>query len=74
MSKSVVVVVEKTHCETRHLKTQFATHSFALSMPTFSLVALLLNVWPVFIQIRALPPRAQSQRVKAMENARAPML
>ena len=43
---------------TRHLKTPFATNMFALSLPSFSLVALLLTVCPSSIKIQAYPLRA----------------
>jgi len=47
------------------LNTLFATNMFALSLPSFSLVALLLRVCPSSIKIRAYPPRALSHHVKA---------
>ena len=40
---------------TCHLKTPFATNMFALSLPSFSLVALLLSVCPSSIKIQAYP-------------------
>jgi len=45
---------------------------FALSLPSFSLVALLLRVCPSSIKIRAYPPRALSQHLQESESLRSP--
>ena len=57
---------------TGNLKTLFATNIFALSLPSFSLVALLLTVCPSSIKIRAYPPRTWLPRASTLVHCFPP--